>query len=508
MNHTKAVIMAGGQGTRLRSVSADLPKPMVEICGKPILQYQIENLRENGITDILLVIGYLGNCIRSYFGDGSRFGVQITYFEEDHPMGTAGALYYLRGQLEGDFLLLMGDLMLSVDFNRMLAAHKAAGGAATLFVHPNSHPYDSDVIVTDTICSLADFTEEADRRHRAAWQKWNAKKIADSEQTDTGEANFAAAHLVTGVLGKKEPRTGYYHNQVNAGIYVLSKKILDDMKQPKPKPKEAIDAELAAACARGAEEAELKAIKKSGKVDLDKDILLPLMKAREVYAYHSTEYVRDMGTPDRYAAVGRDLKNGIVLSRNLANMQKCIFLDRDGTINEYKGFISQPEDLILMPQAIEAIQKINASEYLAIVVTNQPVVARGACSFQELDEIQAKLETELGKAGAYIDGLLFCPHHPDSGFAGEVPALKFHCGCRKPQPGMLWEAARQYNIDLSKSWMAGDTSQDIQCGTNAGTRTALVKTGSTAAFDGHYDAKPDMVCENLLEAVERILREC
>ena len=92
----KAVIMAGGQGTRLRSISEDLPKPMVPVLGKPILQYQIEGLRENGITDITIMTGYKAEAINGYFGDGSSFGVDISYVNEDHPMGTAGALCFLR----------------------------------------------------------------------------------------------------------------------------------------------------------------------------------------------------------------------------------------------------------------------------------------------------------------------------------------------------------------------------------------------------------------------------
>lgn len=473
----KAVIMAGGQGTRLRSLAADIPKPMVPILGKPILEYQIENLKENGIKDIILVIGYLGDAIKAYFGDGSRLGVNISYFYEDHPMGTAGALYYLREELCEDFLLVMGDLMLSVDFNRFMNTHIRSGAEVTLFVHPNSHPYDSDIIVTDQAGRLSDFTFEG-------MQKFKTDEMSVP---------------VTGVVGKKEERINAVHNQVNSGIYAFSAKVLSNIKEPITKSE--IDKELEAAKLRNASEDELKRIKKSGKIDLDKEVIRPLIEEGKVYAYHSTEYVKDMGTPDRYTSVENDLKNGTVVSRNLKNMQKCIFMDRDGTINKLNGFINTPDQIELLDRAAEAIRLINASKYLAIVITNQPVVARGECSFDELDEINKKLETMLGNEGAYIDDLFYCPHHKDKGFDGEVSELKFNCSCRKPEPGLILRAAKKYNIDLSESYMIGDSMSDIECGKRAGVKTVLVNTGEVYK----NNAEADIVSCDLLDAVTALL---
>lgn len=468
----KAVIMAGGQGTRLRSISGDLPKPMVPVCGKPILQYQIENLKENGIEDIILVTGYLGEAVKAHFGDGSRFGVRISYFTEERPLGTAGALYYLKEQLSEAFLLLMGDLMLNVDFTRFMRFHKETGGLASLFVHPNSHPYDSDIIVTDTVGTAGEFSER--RCGENAFLRSGTGLRADGREAGSEVAAHAHAR-VTGVLGKKEERNGYYHNQVNAGLYALSAGALSGLREPK-----------------------------EAKIDLDKDVIRPLIAEEKVYAYRSTEYVKDMGTPDRYASVSHDLKQGIVSSRNLSNKQKCIFLDRDGTINELNGFVKCPEEFTLLPGAAEAIGKINRSEYLCIVVTNQPVIARGECSFAQLDEIHAKLETTLGQAGVYIDALYFCPHHTDKGFAGEIAELKFDCACRKPKTGLIEQAAREYNIDLSASYLIGDMTQDIACGKRAGLKTVLVKTGMGGS-DGKYGDTPDMICKTLSEAAERIV---
>lgn len=126
----------------------------------------------------------------------------------------------------------------------------------------------------------------------------------------------------------------------------------------------------------------------------------------------------------------------------------------------------------------EAIRKINESGYLAVVVTNQPVVARGEVSFEELEEIHNKMETLLGKEGAYLDAIYYCPHHPHKGYEGERPELKIDCDCRKPKPGMMLKAAADFNIDFSKSWMVGDGENDIKAGINAGCKTVLLSNGN------------------------------
>ena len=457
----KAVIMAGGHGTRIRSVASDIPKPMIPVLGKPVLQYQLECLKENGITDVILVTGYLAESIREYFGDGSDFGMSISYFNEDKPMGTAGALHYLSGELEEDFLLLMGDLMLSVDFTRFMAFHKNTGADVTLFVHPNSHPYDSDIIVTDTVGRTEEYTEDRCGPDAAA-----SGPVPQEDRRSR----------VMEVISKKADRSGlWYHNCVNAGIYAMKAQTAASV----PEPVE--------------------------KIDLDKDIIRPLIADGKVCAYQSTEYVKDMGTPERYEEVTEAVRSGLVRQRNLSLPQQCIFLDRDGTVNAERGFIRRAEDLELLPGAAEAIRRINASRYLAVIVTNQPVVARGECSFLELDRIHKKMETLLGAEGAYIDALLYCPHHQDRGFEGEVPELKFRCSCRKPAAGLIDKAADLLHIDKTSSWMVGDMTQDIRCGHNAGLKTVLVKTGMGGA-DGKYDDVPELTASCLSEAVDMILK--
>lgn len=397
----KVVIMAGGKGTRITSVASDIPKPMILIDGKPVLEHEIECLRKQGFTDIILTVSHLGNVIMDYFQDGLKFGVHIEYYFEKEPMGNAGALFKIKDKLTEDFLLLNADAMFDVDFNRFVDFHKRHNALVTLFTHPNSHPYDSGLIISNEYNQV---------------EKW---------------------------LAKEDERPMYYKNRVNAGLHVISPEVLNQV----------IDTQ---------------------KIDLDRQLLKPLAGTKKMYCYDSPEYVKDMGTPERYYAVCEDFKAGRVQSKNLSNKQKAIFLDRDGTINKYVGFLREIEQFELLPNTSEAIKKINDSGYLAIVVTNQPVIARGEVTFEQLDQIHNKMETLLGKDGAYLDGIYFCPHHPHKGFETEIPELKVECECRKPKPGMLLQAAKDFNIDLSKSWMIGDSDNDILAGENAGCSTARV----------------------------------
>lgn len=416
----KAVIMAGGRGTRISSIASDIPKPMIRIEGKPVLEYQIENLKACGLTNIILVIGYLGDVIKTYFGDGSRFGVSISYFAEDHPLGTAGALFKMP-ELTDDFLLMCGDVMIDVDFNRFIHFHKEHRAWASLMAHPNGHPYDSSLLVTETL-----------------------------PPHEPGGLPIES-HRVINWMNKEDERL-YYKNRVNAGIEIISPQLLQEtLKDFKPRHPEQPD-----------------------KIDLDRDVLKPNIKSGRIFAYDTSEYIKDMGTPDRYYEVEKDLKSGKVAARNLQEKQKAIFLDRDGTINIYKGFLTQTADFELIDGAAQAVRHINQSGYLAIVVSNQPVIARGECTFEELRAIHDKMETLLGKEGAFVDAIYYCPHHPDKGFEGERPDYKFDCNCRKPKPGLLLQAACDWNIDLSQSYMIGDSERDIEAGHSAGCKSSVL----------------------------------
>lgn len=422
----KTVIMAGGKGTRISELFPNIPKPLIPIDGVPVLEREIISLRDQGFKEIILTVSHMAEQIEEYFGNGEKLGVKIEYFVEKTPLGNAGALFKLN--LTEPFLLLNADAIFDVDFNRMVKYHREKKALVTLFTHPNSHPYDSGLIVADSEKRV---------------QQW---------------------------LAKEDERPKYYKNCVNAGLHVIDPKVLSMSR---------IDADEVGKEVDG----------KIKKVDLDRQILKPLCGTNTMFCYDSPEYVKDMGTPERYEGVCRDYKAGVVQAKNLKNKQKAIFLDRDGTINKYVGFLRKTEELELTEDAAEAIKLINTSGYLAVMVTNQPVVARGEVTWNGLNEIHNKMETELGKKGAYLDGLYFCPHHPHKGYEGEIPELKFDCDCRKPKPGLLVKAAEDLNIDLKKSWMIGDSDSDVEAGNAAGCISIKIDEGG------------------LLEAVQNVLGE-
>ena len=394
----RVAIIAGGKGTRIAEHYPNIPKPMIPLNGKPLLQHQIEMLVSQGFREITLIVGYKAEIIENYFNDGSKYGAFIDYIKEDVPLDTGGALSLLPKE---NTLILLGDVYCDIDVNRLIAYHENKSASITLFVHPNNHPHDSDIVVTN-----------ADGKVK----NWISKK--DTNRTD-------------------------FRNLTNAGIYVINGDVLP----------------------QGA----------TIRRNLNREIVIPEIHEGNVYAYRSTEYVKDMGTIDRLKQVESDIIRGITFARSLKNKQKAIFLDRDGTINVFDGLITNPNQLKLMDGAAEAIRYINHSDYLAICITNQPVIARGDITFEQLDTIHARLDSLLGENGAYLDDLLFCPHHPDRGFKGERIEYKINCTCRKPKPGLLIQAAEKYNIDLSKSYMIGDSDKDVQAGQAVGCQSILIQ---------------------------------
>ena len=398
----KVVIIAGGQGTRIASVNSEIPKAMIPVCGKPIIEHEVELCKRYGFTDFLFIIGYMGDQISSFFGDGSKWDVKIEYYQETQPLGTAGALGYLKDRLTEDFFVFYGDTIVDFDMPAMLKYHQEKNADATLFLHPNDHPYDSDIVELDAKGKVLRFDN------------------------------------------KPHPDDFVSKNIVNAALFIFSPAILTQ-------------------------------IEVGVKSHIEKHVLPRCLEAgMNLYGYVSPEYIKDMGTPDRYEAVCYDFESGKVARLNKKNPRPAIFLDRDGTINEEVNLLNKPEQLKLIEGAAEAIRLINKSDYLAIIVTNQPVIARNLCSIEELEYIHASLETMLGKERAYVNAIYYCPHHPDKGYPEERPEYKIDCECRKPKPGMLLQAAKDWNIDLTKSYMIGDSDRDLKVGQNAGCKDSFV----------------------------------
>lgn len=433
-NGMRAVILAGGKGTRLGTLTASLPKPLVCVGEKPVLEHQLLLLKKYGITRITILTGYCGNKIKQFVGSGSRWGMEIQCREEQEPQGTAGALRSLQNSTHEDFLLFSGDIMVNFDISRLIRWHGDRKTAvATVMVHPSRHPVDSDLIDVD----------------------------ADMK--------------ITTLLYRPHPSGLLFRNLGIASLYVITPSFFSY-------------------------------IPETGKCDIEKDIFpRVLAHGGTLYAYQTPEYMRDMGTPDRLQSVNRDYEAGTIAACNLEAKRPAIFLDRDGVINKGGTGVTRLDDMEIIQDARSAIRRINDSPYLSIVITNQPVIAKGILSIRELDDIHKKMETELGDAGAVIDGLYYCPHHPKKGFAGEIPELKIACSCRKPNTGLFMRAAEEFNIDLARSVFIGDSTSDAKAAENLGIRFVGVSTGN-GLNDGEYQfSRAPVVVPTIAEAVDQIL---
>jgi len=430
----QAVILAGGKGTRLRDISGHLPKPMTSIFGKPLLQHIVEECAKYNFSDIKLLVSYKKEIIKDYFGDGKKYGVSIEYICETKARGTAGALLDALTILDEHFLVLYGDTYFDIDLNSFKQFHKDHNGDASIFLHPNDHPYDSDLVQIDS-------------------------------------------HNLVQKIHSYPHDNQWRQNLVNAAVYIFNKTAFKGI--------------------------NLNSIKS----DIAKDLFPTMIASRKrIYGYLSTEYIKDMGTPNRLSKLEIDIKTGKVLKLKKSSLKTAIFLDRDGTINREVNHLSEIDQFELIEGAAEAIHKINAAGILVVIVTNQPVIARGELKETELKEIHNKMDTLLGQKGAYIDRLYYCPHHTDAGFEGEVKSLKINCECRKPKIGLLKRAERDLNIKLEQSWLVGDSTSDIMTACNAGMKSVLVKTGF-AGKDGKHELNPVYIANNLNDAIDLILKK-
>jgi D,D-heptose 1,7-bisphosphate phosphatase len=422
-------------GSRLKSRTGNLPKPMALLLGKPVLEHQIELCKKYGFTNIALLVHYEHQSISDYFKDGSKWGVVISYIIEKKPRGTAGALFDAMDFLNEYFLVLYGDTYLDVNLRSIINFHNEKESDITLMVHPNDHPNDSDLVEIDDNCR------------------------------------------VLAIHPYPHPKNTYLPNLVNAALYVVKKNILKDI------------------------------IPKTGKFDLAKHTFPSLINVgSNIFGYVSQEYIKDMGTPDRLDKVERDIAYGLPEKLSSRNLRTAIFLDRDGTINKEVNHLSNPDQLKLIKGAAEAIRKINRSGLLTIVITNQPVIARGDVTWEGLKKIHAKLDHDLGLDNAYVDKIYVCPHHPHKGFSGEVEDLKVKCNCRKPKTGLIDRAIQELQINRNTSWFIGDSTSDILAGKNAGLNTILVRTGF-GGNDAKYSVQPDFIFSDLSASIDYIFND-
>jgi D,D-heptose 1,7-bisphosphate phosphatase len=420
-----AVIIAGGQGKRVRSIS-NKPKCLFKYEKKFLLEIIYKKLINNNIKDIILITGYKSQLIEKKLKKKIK---NIKLIKESFPLGTAGCLKLIPNN-DNDILVIFGDLLFDLDIKKVFEFHKKKKSDLTLLVHPNAHPYDSDLVVKDS----------------------NSKLIK---------------------IIKKPHRTGIiYNNLVMMGIFLINKKLLHLIKN-----------------------------QKDMKTDFTKHFIISLLKKKKkIFCYETREYCKDMGTPDRYSQTLKDYRERKPLIFNSRKKVPAIFLDRDGVINKDLGPFKYSDPLDLYKDVILSLKLINRSNYLSVLITNQPHVAKGFITMKYLVNSFKKLETKLGNNKTFLDKIYFCPHYPVSGFKGEIKKLKINCECRKPKIGLLLRAEKDLNIDMKKSYFIGNSEVDYNAALKSGVKPIIVRNKL-------FNIKGVLKKDNLLQAIKYVLKK-
>jgi histidinol-phosphate phosphatase family protein len=430
----QAVILAGGKGTRLRERLGDLPKPLIDVDGVPLLERQLLILEKYNYLNIIILVNYNAIYIEEFCKDEKFKNLNIKIIDDGSPLGTAGATLKILNLINNVFLVVYGDTLFNIDLLRFEHHHeKCLDAAATLFLHPNDHPFDSDLVEINEEGYIINF-------HPYPHNKNN-----------------------------------WYRNLVNAALYLVEKNKI------------------------------YKYNELISEGDFVKDFFPILISNGEKLAgYISPEYIKDIGTPARLDKSIKALRSGIVGRACIEKKQKAVFLDRDGTLNhENINYITDPDQLILYDSVGESIKILNDSEWKTILVTNQPVIARGNCTIDTLNQIHAKLETLIGRSGAYLDRIYYCPHHPDAGFENEIAKYKIICNCRKPNIDLFLKAIDDFNIDIKHSWVVGDSTADIGAAKKLGLSSITVETGY-GGMDAKYSFQPEFTLPTINHAVNFI----
>ena len=391
-NITQAVIFAGGYGKRLAPFTDTNPKPMYPIEGKPYVEHLILQIKSFGISEVVMLLGYLPEKIMDYLGDGSRYQMTFHYVVTDVECETEKRILAAKDIIRENFLMMYCDNYCPIDYERLV----------------------DDYFTNDALIQITAYA------NRDGYTK-NNLKIAESGQV----INYDKKRLSEGLQG------------VDIGYAIINKSVLDLTDD---------------------ENNNFEAI-----------VYPQVVSQGRMYA---------TVTEHRYYSIGSFER--IELTKAFFKNQKFVFLDRDGTLNVRPPkacYVEKPEDFIWLDGAREAVKKLNDNDYLVILISNQPGIARGNLTEETLEDIHEKMSRDLADAGAHIDAIYYCPHNWDDG-----------CFCRKPKPGMLYMAQRDYSLNLTKGFLIGDDERDIEAGESARVKSILVNDEYTV-----LDAVNDIV---------------
>jgi histidinol-phosphate phosphatase family protein len=362
----QAVILAGGRGTRMQPITLDRPKPMVPVLGRPFLEYQIEQLQNEGFEKVLLLLGYLPHVVMDHFGDGNRFGIKIEYAVTDPDDLTSSRVARARHLIDPCFLLLYCDNYWPMRMERLWQRFCAAGKAAMVAVYNNENNYSRGSVILDA---------------------------------DDNVIVFDRLRTTPGLQGVE-----------------ISYAILTDLALELLPDEDTL---------------------------FEEAIYTPLARQHRLAAFTSAHRYYSVGSMQRLPATERFMKR-----------QKTVLLDRDGVINRKPPraqYVCSWDQWKWIDCAKEALVLLNQAGYRVIVVSNQAGIARGAMSSADLEAVHQRMSAEVAAAGGKITAIYHCPHGWDDG-----------CSCRKPKPGLLYQAQRDFDLDLTRTLFIGDDDRDRQ----------------------------------------------
>jgi D-glycero-D-manno-heptose 1,7-bisphosphate phosphatase len=375
---TQAVILAGGRGTRLKELTAARPKPMVEVLGKPFLEYQIEQVRDQGFTKVLLLLGYLPEVVQDYFGDGRRWGIRVEYSVSAVDDETARRLRLAQSLLDDRFLLLYCDNYWPMQIEKMWARYASAKTSAMITVYDNKDGYTRNSVQVDSNGYVSIYD----------------KSCASS-----------------GLQG------------VEISYAIVEKSVVEGLPDANVSVEEALYSRLA--------------------------------QQRKLLAYV---------TGHRYYSVGA--LHRLPLTEAFFRRTPTVILDRDGVLNKRppRGeYVRTWSEFEWLPGAKDALRLFRETGYRVVVVSNQAGVGRGVMTESDLAEIDKRMKAEAEHSGGKIDATYYCRHDWDA-----------NCECRKPKPGMLFQAQKDFHLDLTRILFVGDDDRDQQAAETADCRFKMV----------------------------------
>lgn len=387
-----AVILAGGKGTR--SADPTTAKLAQTLGGRTLLDWHLQLLHGSAIADVVIVAGHLGDQIDAIAQTVTVARPRLRILHEEKQQGTVAALRLAAGHTDADrFLVILGDILMSLDIDAFLQAWRSSERNVAVVVHPSTHPEDSDAAVP----------------------------LEDGSVI---------------VRSKRESKAGL-PNSSSAGLFAITREGLR---------------------------------RYGGQRDVGSDVLPAAAASHDLFAYVSSHYLKDTGTPDRLEAARADIETGVFDRRGDTRPRPALFLDRDGVVNPAEPEFYMPDEYVLNPGVAHCISRANRLGIPVVIVTNQPGIAKGFMTIERHRGIRARMDALLAAEGAFVDDYAYCPHHPESGFEGEVAELKVPCSCRKPEPGLLTGMAARHGLDLPDSVMVGDTDRDQGAAAAAGVR--------------------------------------